>query len=208
MTQQEHAVERDHRRNRVQTIETGREIDYQKIQSAELSLPEDSMQRARVAEQRGRRDRWSDSDAIDLARLIIILIIILRKTDRGSFAAGKLRAGDHAQTMRSRSRLDSFDHREISTRLHPEHRGDARRIEVRIHDRDFFALERERRGDIYREHTFADTASRAGERNRRAYLGEIGTNPLAPIGGVDGQFACAIGLIVGKYPHQSIMSRR
>src|ERR1700687_6353859 len=106
----------------MQTIETRGKIDYQKIQAAELSLPEDSMQSARVAEQRGRRDGWSVNAAVALARLIIILIIILRKTDRGRFAAGKLRARDHAQTMRARGRLDSFDHRGISGLIHHQHR--------------------------------------------------------------------------------------
>src|SRR5260370_11926542 len=136
-----------------------------------------------VAEQgRCLRHRCGDMTvALTIGLIVIWLIVIVRKTDRRSFASGKLSARNHPQAMRPRDRLDSFDHREISRRLHPEHRRDTRRIEVRIDDRDLHTLERERRCDIHREHAFADAAPRTGQRNRRTYPGEIYTTPLPPI---------------------------
>src|SRR5260370_33998196 len=161
-----------------------------------------------VAEQgRCLRHRCGDMTVALTIRLIVIrLIVILRKADGRSFASGKLSARNHAQSMRSRHRLDSFDHREISRRLHPEHRRDTRRIEVRIDDRDLHTLERERRCDIHREHAFADAAPRTGKRNRRTYPGEVCTNPLPPIRYTDGLLSRALGIIIAKYPHTTPVS--
>ncbi len=178
MTQQQHAIERHHRRERVQSIEAAREIDYQQIHAPELRLRQHSAQRVAIAQFRGTRRRRCDR----LATVSVGLIVVLHKADWRRLAAWKLIARNYAQAMRSRGRLDSFDHWIAPLRFHPEHRRDAGRIEVRIDDRDLAALHRPRRRDIHSEHALADSAARARKRNGRADAGKIGANTLANAG--------------------------
>src|SRR5215469_14813538 len=104
---------------------------------------------------------------------------IRRETDRWRFTAGELIARNYTQTMRSRGRFDTFDHRQPPRRPHREHRAHAWRVQVRIDDCDLAALDRQRRRDINGEHTFADAAARARKRDGRANAGKVYANSIA-----------------------------